>query len=100
MNIIEIVIGFIGGGGVATLLTMPSIIKKAKAESESSIMQNYSKFVEEIRREQTETRARLDSMEKVSKLQYETIMKSFLCKLPNDIDGCPVQESFKKLKEM
>lgn len=98
-TIFELLLGFIGGGGLVSLVTMPSIIKKARAESETSIMNNYSKFVEEIRKEQTETRARLDVVEELNKMQYEIIMQAFGCSLPKEPTSCPVQEGYKKMKK-
>lgn len=40
---INLILTFVGGGGLAALITLPSLIKKAKAETKAAEMENMAK---------------------------------------------------------
>lgn len=46
MDYVELIIGAVSGGALATLLTLPSVVKKAKAEARAADIDNLQKAVE------------------------------------------------------
>lgn len=46
MEWVQIIVGLVSGGAIASLLTLPSIIKKAKAEAKAGELDNLHKVIE------------------------------------------------------
>ena len=51
MELINIIISFVVGGGLVTLLTLPSIRSKAKADAMQSIQDVYQETIRDLREE-------------------------------------------------
>jgi len=45
-EVVDTIIGLVGGGAIVTLVTMPSIVKKSKAEARAAELDNALKVIE------------------------------------------------------
>lgn len=46
MEWIDVILGFVGGGGMVSLFTMPSLIRQKKAEAEGSVVDNLHRVID------------------------------------------------------
>lgn len=51
MDIVTLIISFVAGGGLITLLTLPSIRSKAKADAMQSVQEVYQETIRDLREE-------------------------------------------------
>lgn len=63
MEIIDTLIGLITGGGIVGVFTIPSAIKKAKAEAKEPEIEAWHKLVDELQEENKELRERVTANE-------------------------------------
>ena len=84
MEILSIIISFIVGGGLITLLTLPSIRSKAKADAMQSVQDVYQETIQDLREEKNRQKEEL--AEQINELRTQ-------------LDHCLREiESLKKLK--
>lgn len=99
-TIITALISLIGGGGIVSLFTLPSLRKKAIAEAEKSIVDNYETYANRMEERQRILEEKLTRIEQQNKIQYECIMTAFSCQLlaknPNSV--CPVKVAYAESK--
>lgn len=100
VNILDTLIGFIVGGGLLSLITIKAGKRKAEAEADASVADNYEKYTQRIEARLDQTEHKVDRLTEQNAMQYKAIMAAFGCKLHSSNPGsvCPVQEVYEQNK--
>lgn len=101
MNYIDLIFGFIGGGGLITLLTIGASRRKANAEADSTVTDNYEKLVERLEHRQDKMDEKMDVMSSEIVDLKQAVLAAFRCPIitQHPDDKCPVQEAYNQLQK-
>lgn len=100
LGIIEIILGFIGGGGVISIISVRASRRKANAEADATVIDNYEKYTTKLETRMDSFERKVDQLTEQNNLQYKAIMAAFGCKLHSNAPGstCPVQDVYESNK--
>ena len=98
-SIIEILVALLGGGGLVSLITIRATRKKADAEAEAIVTDNYEKLVSRLEERQDKTDARLDQLTEETAALRKAVLAAFRCPVitQHPDDRCPVQDEYNKI---
>lgn len=97
MTILEIIIGFIVGGGLVTLITIRASKRKANAEADASVTDNYEKYLERVEQRLSCYEGKVDNLTEKTEELSKIILAAFRCPIITQHPDatCPVQDEYR-----
>ena len=86
-SLIEIIIGFIGGGGLTALVTLPITRRKAKTETDSAIIQEWERLYARLDTEVKANSKEIERVRQISDQRYHAIMQAYRCHYLRTTEG-------------
>lgn len=101
MDVLNFIQWLVTGGGLIAIISLPYAIKKAKAEADASVTDNYEKYLERVEKHMKENDDKIDRLTEKTEELSRAVLAAFRCPIitKHPDNTCPVQDAYNNMNK-